>query len=43
MAMNIQVSVFWVVTPCSDEVGHRRFRGPLWEEFIGVLEWNTKL
>jgi hypothetical protein len=26
-AMKIQVEVFWVVTPCSDVVGYRRFGG----------------
>jgi hypothetical protein len=25
MAMNIQVVVFWVVTPCSEVEGYRRF------------------
>jgi len=27
-AMNIHVVVFWVVTPCSNFVGHERFEGP---------------
>jgi hypothetical protein len=27
-AMNIQVVVFWVVTPCSDVIGYQRFGGP---------------
>jgi len=28
MAMKIQVVVMWVVTPCNDVVGYRRFGGP---------------
>jgi hypothetical protein len=27
MAMKFHVVVFWGVTPCSDVVGHQRFRG----------------
>jgi hypothetical protein len=27
MAMNIHVAVFWVLTPCSDVVRYRHFRG----------------
>jgi len=27
-AMKIQIVVFWVVMPCSDVVGYRRFGGP---------------
>jgi len=26
MVMKIQVAVFWIVTPCSDMVGHHCFR-----------------
>jgi hypothetical protein len=26
-AMKIQVTVFWIVTPCSDVIGYRRFGG----------------
>jgi len=28
MAVNIEVEVFWVVTPCNVVVGYQRFRGP---------------
>jgi hypothetical protein len=28
MAVKIQVAVFWIVTPCSDVVGYRRFGEP---------------
>jgi len=28
MTMEIQVEVFWVVTPCSVVVGYQRFSGP---------------
>jgi len=27
-AMQIQVAVFWVVTPCNDVAGYQRFEGP---------------
>jgi hypothetical protein len=27
-AMEIHVMVFWVMTPCSNMVGHQCFRGP---------------
>jgi hypothetical protein len=27
MAVNIQIKVFWIVTPCSDVVGYQRFGG----------------
>jgi len=27
-AMKIHIVVFWVVTPCRDEVGYQRFGGP---------------
>jgi len=26
--VKIQIKVFWVVTPCSDELSYQRFRGP---------------
>jgi hypothetical protein len=38
--IEIQVAVFWVMTPCSDVVGYRRFGGPyclhLQGEFSGA-------
>jgi len=29
LPVDIQVVVFWVVTPCSDVIGHKSFRYPL--------------
>jgi len=35
--MSVQVEVFWVVTPCSVVVGHRRFGGPCCLRNVGIL------
>jgi len=36
--MKIQVAVFWVMTPCSDVVGYRRFGGPCCLRLQGELD-----
>jgi len=41
VATRIQVAVSWVVTPCSDVVGYKHFRGPCWLSLQS--EWRPQL
>jgi hypothetical protein len=41
-AMEIHVEVFWVMTPCSDVVGYKRFGGLCWFQLQGEMNWWWK-
>jgi len=38
--MNVQILIFWVVTPCSDVVGYQRLGGPWWKMDVAILPYH---